>query len=1340
MIYKNLNKNILFLIAFFFCITLFLLSGCISFCSLGPDDDSECVSYTEAIKLCNEISSTPKGYPICIDFSKESSIEKLPLSKCETIFNENISSKAEYKNLSSNTEQLANNFRYSVINGWKNAETIAFAYHQVHKSCDSFLNGDFTKYKKEIISNAQDLDYHNKEGILYFLSGIFSTKKELEDLNVDLMSDTDLYKDYLNLIAILNEFQKATGRPINVKESLAKDTIDFYINYYSTPEGNEILMKSISELSTQNSDLSFFTNMIGWNVGIGAVLVPGAIPAVVALFKAFELAESIASQVSDVLEITTQKTNLNKWNDLNTLHSMLEAFAKAHGPKSISDKDFFKLLNNMDSDITKAKENVQKKQTELTKEILELEQNFDKKMSDKKIYDVLYSKYQILESPKDLKSKITLLSTKLHAINSLTLGEKHHYLLIYGHEFLTLKQEVDNYLNTDYKTLISLCTSDLIDIKQKVSGYPPSQEKTVIQSYIDLFFNTDDTAKKLIYCSQVLPNFDENLKMDCLSAIFRLNINLGIAQNTGNILESVCEQEMSSKLADAKNSDKYKTLKLLFDRLNFISKNFDTVVNFGSCFTNNEFVNIKTEQEKYKIQTKYTNDFALSVLLTETDLQKYMVNMSNFIDKFDSILNKSISCIFEKEYEVNIENNKLTFNNFFPQQTIDFSVKIPANFIKEIIPSNCLKGAKKTEGYFTLKFGCLSKNMSYSIVSDVQNPEYSILSFSANSSLGYLETKLCLPPSFKADYSVDLPLPENKIINVNVTDDSKFVSSKITTSKLFLLLNSVTSKEKCVFVNYFLEKPLLINSTLSNIVVENRYTNYIYDINLKSDIYLLIPKARVVLDLFSDNKNAEYELKDQYSNKLPVILDSNPQFIYNNLYPMQTVNFYLKKKIKDDANTILDLNGLYLDIIKLRQYSFIPESAIQPLLNELEVIKNTKELTARSKKYFELRKKVNSLLDEAKINLIYVERYKLALDRIKNIKEQYDKTVKILMIDYSFQATKNLDIELIDAKLLEAEVTYNQGDIKGAVKILEGLKINTKNIEDYILDLYNSLLKKTKDLEKQSKKTNAYDKTDFEVLERKASSISQQINSGNYSDALDSLKTYAEVQETVSEKLAKSTKEVSQKTKDLLSKYENYKKKLDNLWSKYSLFDSELNSEHYATIKSFGISFSFSSSSLTQIKNKISAVTKKLIELDKEAKNQETSKEIEDIISFDSGSFDDFFASIDDIDDSLTMYQTEMRNKANAEIVFASSAGKNTSVDFFKAKNAFDENKFVDAIYFAKLSQLADETEKSTDWTLYIGLGFIGILIVLVFIFGRKLEIKKQGKTKETYYNVEKEE
>jgi len=1335
---KSFIKNILFAFVFFSLIIILSFSGCISFCSVDSSEDKECISYAEAIELCDEISTMPQGYPICADFSK-STLDKMVFTKCDSEFSNSIAKEQSYSNLTLNTQQLSNQFRQNVFNGWKSSDTIALGYGEVNKTCSSFLNGDFVKYKKKIKTESQNLDNYNKQTIASFLGSIYSTKKDLQDINIDLVQDTLLYKDYIELNAILNEFQKALGNDIIVKESLAKDTIYFYVNYYGNSLSNNELSNAISSLSASDASTETNADIAGWATAIGAVLGLSLInpPAafIASLTKGFNLSQSISSQVSDVLENASQKTNLSEWRKLNVLKNMLIGFSKAHGKYSYSDKAFFELLNNMDKHISEIKTNNLSFQKSLLEQTNKLLDSLDEKIIEKSKYNVLYEKYKIIESPYDLQAKLIQLQNKLKLVNLFTVGEQHHYLISYSSEFNDMEKQINNYMNSDYESLLSLCTADFMNLKPKMALLPESQDNVVLQNYIDLFFSTKDDTKKLIYCANVFSTYSDANSYSCLSSLSNLITNSGLNFDTTQINEKICEQIIYSKLADAKNTENYLELESLFSKLNTEIKILKKLSKYPICLSDKVYFDTKSKSDSYYLTTKYSDDVVLNLFLS--DINGHLISeLTKYLTDLSSVNASGIKCYFEHNYEYDLDNSKLIFNNIFGSKDILLDISLSNYGIIAIENKDCLLNSKITIDKLTLDFKCLASTMAYEITFKDLEIKTSIQKLTVDSSSGYLETKVCLPNQNKTNYLVALPINEDKIISVVASKNSSLLPAEIIQNKLSLLFNSITNSETCVLVNYTLETPVYTNITLNNISEDPDNYIYNYDLNIKNELYLTIPKLKVLLDLPSNYESKNISLNSISSSN---ITDKDlPYITLLDVFGLSNLNYKYSVKVSKDLNVDSEIDQLYNTIISLRQYSIIPEYTVKNLLNELDEIKLISDTKAKLKNIALLKKEIDKLIADAKTNELYVNSYNLTLSKLQKNIENYKLTISKLKSDYNISISGDLDLDLITAKIDEAKELYNSGDVKAALSALNAIKLNFKSIEDYISNIFNAKTKKTKDLLKKAGNISEFDNEKFSDIDRIGFDVSQKLSSGDYLNALESISQYDSRQSDIEKTINVSISNIKSSFKTIFDKYTLYKKGIDSLWSDYSLLDSQLNSEHYDTVKGFGISFSFTSSNLTPIKTKITSITKDLIDLDKLSQST-------DYLNLDSSKFDEFFYSFDSIDDSLGLYQKEMRSKALNEITVA--AGKAPSeIEFYKAKDNYDSNNFVDAIYYAKVSQLGSKSQSSTDYTLYIGLGFIALLVVLVLVFGKKLSFAsmlgkpKDYQKKETYYSVEREE
>ena len=1335
---KNIIKNILFFALILLLGTFVLFSGCVSFCSPNADTNKECISYSDAVNMCLEVSTPPQNYPICSDFSKNVPINKLNTSKCDSKFSSRISGLVHYKNLSLNTEQFANNFRQSILSSWKNADVLAYAYTKVNNTCNSIFNTDLISYEQKIKTTATNLDFHNKETVYYLLGTLNSFKKDLIDMNIDLMQDTKLYQDYIKVNNIFNEFQKSFGKKVKVKESLAKDSIDFYSKYYATSASKETLSKAISELATNIDQTETNIDYFSWSVGLSGVLMVSATDPALATFipliiSGFNKSKSIATQVSDVLDTAAEKTNLNEWKRMDVLKNMLSGFIKAHGANSSSDKSVFELLSNADSHISDIIKEDSSKEKDLLTDISKLKTELNEKIQEKEKYQFLYTKYSVVESPYDYQTKLQNIYNNVKALDLLTIGEKHHNLIILKSQYDSLKQDIQTYLDSDYKSLVSLCTADILSLKSKVNDLPDSQNKTLIQSYITLFLNAKEDYKKVIYCSKFFKNYsDENY--NCKSELNNLSKNLDLGIKNFDMTELECEQQVNTQLANAKNTKKYKDLQAIYSKLLNEKQTLEKLSNFSSCFSSKLYIESINTINSYNQNSKYTKDVILSLLLSDNFLDKE-TQMASFYDSLKKKITSGINCVLQSNYELNLDKNKLIINNYFGNINSNFEVTIPNYNVVNIEKKECLKNVDVSKSKLTLQFNCLKNNMEYNLILKGDASKQEILSLAADSFSGVLKTKECVSSLTKPKYTFQTPVSHNKITSFFADNGFNPLPIELNNNKVTVLFSNLTNSEACANITYKLIKPINLDANIFNIKYKDKYAYITYLVTLRNNLFVSLPILKVTLK--NSNINESISSKD-----VKITTDPSLGLSYitlKDVAPLETKTFYYTVKINNlKENFVSDLNEIYNNILILQTYSFINKSTISDLLNEYKNTKAIKDDKTKAKAIEELKKKVNSLLSDAKDNSLYVNRYSKALQKLENAIAQYNSTATIIYQDYNYKVPP-LDIEALNSKISDAKELYDSGEVKKAVRILESLKVSTKPLGDYLLQIYKEKAQKTKNIKNELKKLGLDSQKVSDSLSKTGFNFTQEVGAGQFTDALNTLKEYDSKQDEFVTNLNRGKEDIKKSILNTLKKYSNYKKNLDSLWLTYSNLDSELNSSHFNAIKKFGITFNFTSSNLTALKNKLNKITKDIINLDKFQKYSSPDATI-DLLDFDFDSFNKFFTDINSISDSFKMYYKEMKSKANSEVVLAASnLGANLNKEFYKSKDSYDANKFVDAIYFARISQLDTSDSSKTDYTLYIGLGFIALLIVLVLVFGNRFIPKTKEKPKETYYTVDRE-
>lgn len=1342
---KDVNKKVFFFAIFLLLGITLLLSGCIKF---SEDSDDEGISFSDAMLTCADVSKPPSNYPICGSTFNES---QFPGSKnCPPVFSSQISEGLKFEKLSILTETYANNMLENLFEGWKNAEDIAYAYSKVNKSCDSLLNNELSNYKNDIKLKAGNLDNYNIEYMKSFTTTVFSAKKDLIDLNIDLLKGTKVYTDYIELNNIINEYMKETGTKIETKTTENKEAITFYKTYYLNEESQKKINETISTLNSNAQNISFTSDAGGWLVGAGAVGTVIAFPELVAIIplitSGFSVAKSIASTVSSVLESAQQMTDLSDWYKLNDLKSMIQGYANAHGPFATADKYFFSLLKDIDSHILEIEKENKEKEASVKKKLTALKKTISDQKLAKSNFDVLYERYQVVSSSQDLVDKTNTYEQQLLALPNAKLGERYFYLNKLDSQLDQLQEDLDIYLDTDYTSIISLCKADILSVQQNIESLPGSQDKQILQTYSKLFLSENKDEKQMLYCAEFFKVYNPNLSYDCLSAHSNLKSNMGLSSDV--ISEAECSSAINSEMANAFDSEIYKTLSNLFKQIELRQKMLSKIVVRDNCVSYSDFVYWQNTFFGFYKTSAFTNNKSLSVLLTEKDAPVFSQKIANAITEFDDKFKTTLECVMKTNYALDLENENLTFNNYLGNFAVNFKFGLPVyNSVESIETNGGLVSANIKNGIANLEFNSISSDMSYKIKTKESEPEYKIQKLLTTPELGELEQKICLSSVTENKQYFDLPTSSEKIIDLKTYDDSKSLQSYLESDKLVVLFDKIKQSEKCFYASYFLEAPFTISNIVSDIQETSNATKYFYDLEIKNELSLFVPDAKIILPNTLNTLQKEIDAKDNFGSKY-TISASQDSLLFNlkNVAPqVPQILYYFVSVSNADENLDTAVSKLKEDIDKMKTKD-IPQEKIDKIEKEIEDLSLITDKKEKAQKIESIKKEVNKLIADTSTQNTLKIRYEKALKNLENFKQQYLDAKSSLEKSYAVILPDTVDFKLLDATISEAKQKYSSGDISGAVKQLEAFKTNAKSLENAILSLLKSLQNNASDLEKTAKKTGKYDKLQFESLDKISYNITELINAGRYNDALTTLGVYKKQLDTISSDVSSQTNSLAGNILATLAKYNSYKKQLDSLWTTYGSLDSSISSDKYSMISKYGVTFSFTPSNLNSLKTKIASTTKQIVNLDKLQREFEYNKDNSDYVTkFDTKSFEDFFYDVDALEETANLYEKELRTKAETSISFAEdSLGVNPPAEFYKAKNLLDENKFVDSIYMSKialLGQKGDYDNEDNSWYLYAGLAFILLLVILVVIFGKKLSFFGKGNTKvETYYSVDKEE
>ncbi len=1313
---KSFNNYIIFFICVLL-VSLIFLSGCVNFCKEDSSDESlesenySCINIFEAREKCNEISLKPNNYPICADFSK---FKKEPdVSDCAKNYNE-ISEKIVFKNLSSKSNIYINAYRSNLISSWESSDKIAYNYVLINNTCNDLYDLEFSDYKTKIKNNLLELDNHNNLAMQNFTLSLFSIKNDLLEYDPLLMPNTQLYFDYIELNNIINEYQKLLGKNIDIKESISNKTFEFYFKYYVNENTKNELNVIIDTLNSQENYISDYSSFLTYGLLLSSSF---ALSDISLIINAFSGTNSIVKQVSNLIESIIHKTNLNEWNKLEFLKTFLLDFESAHGKNSLIDKSYFDLVKKIDEDISVIKQENKLYKKEYLIKTKELREKIESKLIGSNNYSLLYEKYNLKSKPQELLSNLKNIEYNLDFLDANSLGEQHVYLKSLKYILEDLEDEITNYNLVDFTTLVSLCSADLINEKQNVLKIEDSKKRTILQNYLNYFFESKENEKKVLYCNKYFEILLYSENTDCINQYENLNNNLNL--NT---------KPNKNVLLLAQNTKEFNLLKEKYFIINSKLELLEKLLNSKECVNLNDYSIIKKDYfALFERESICSDNKLLNIFLLEQNISEYYNYLNDFELNLNTSLNKGLSYYFEENYE--IDNNSIKFNNYLGKMDLDFNIILNNEFISEIIPKDCLR---KVSEKFNLEFKCLNENMNYNILLINEDITYKTKAINVNSNYGVLQQEVCFTKILNHYNYIDIPIDEKHISQVIISDDIKTYPSKIEDSKIKIVFENLSPKKKCVYVNYSLINPIELNYTLNSF--ENNI--YTYDLKLKNNLNITLNKINLTIpNLQQVNNNSQIKL---YSDKEYDVNIQN-QLIYfkiDLLYAKQEKNLTIVFE-NNSYDIEKDITNLIKDIAYLEKFSWITEEKILELNQEIVKINKESVQYKKIKLISSLRAKINNLLGDCVNNSILMEKRNLELTKIFNLQKQYAFAIKKLEKDYNVKINSNLEFSILNDVLDNSNNLYSLGDIQGSLKVLEQLKLDTKSLDSAILKLYDSENLKFKELEKNAKTLNL----DYSIFSNNFSKIqtnlSNRLYENDYNSAFLELDNYKSELVEFNTFIKDSTKDTNKINKDTIAKYKLYKENLNDFWKKYALLEDSFNSDHYQIIKKLGINFNFDPKDLTTVKKTLTSMSKDIVNLDSVAKEYEKNTIGLFLLSKD---YDAFFYDYDLVLQSFDIIEQDLKDIAKTELLFvANKIDGEAPLEFYKAKDYYDSNNYIESIYYSKLS-LMDKKSSNNNISIYLGLGFVILLGVLYILFRKKLEFPKKEQPKETYYNIEKEE
>lgn len=1290
---KSILKNIPFFALIFLLLILVFFSGCVSFCAF--DESKECVSYSEAIDLCTELSSPINNYPICSSFGKT-----LDQKDCEKVFSSNISSNIIFSNLSIESQTLTNNYRYNLIESWKSSDKIVYDFSKINSICEDFFDKDYLKYRDSLLDNTKNLDYYTNEFMFSFITSLFSVKKDLLDKNILLMQDTKLYLQYIELNNVINEFIKATGKEVDVKESLAKDSIEFYFNYYSTTDSKKELQDA---LLTLNKDISFESNIFGWSTSMlglgGLIFTKGMLPPIAGIISSFSLTKSITNTIASYYQLAILKSNLSEWNKFEFFRDLLKDFEKSNGKNAYSHKSYLDLLKKIDFELNILELEVKSRTKNLDSKLTKIDSELSSKLINKDEFAFLYSKYNLINSPNELFKSLESIKLELSSFPKLSLGEKHSKLNVLEYKAKELEDNLLVFEDSDLKSLITLCTADLTLEKQSFN-YFENENKVLLDNYLNLFFKTSNDREKLLYCTKYF-ELKENSKDSC--SFYLKNLSLILNEN---VVLKDCDSQVKTLILKLNNSELYSNLKkevLILDNLYLVYSN---LYKHSKCISYNSYYQNTLKYNSLFFKSNYSEDRLVNIFLYNNNFAKYLLDLDAFSNALKIDIKSNLNCYFNEVYE--LDNSNLLLPLYLGDLNIDYEINFK-DLLFSNVSDNCISSFDIDKQ--KIKFTCLENNMVLDVKQNfLQSSKIKSLDLDLDK-LSMVQ-EVCLINS-KIFETIELGFDKDLILTHNVSLNGLSLSSNLG-DNLTIYFNFISNKKICIDVSYLIDSAIIVSQSLDSISGNNLN----YTITVKNNLGINLEKLEVYIPNIHEVKleNISFKGNVDYGTKADKI------YFKLDLMPLESKNIAMVIK-KDYLEFSVEISNLEKEINNLEKLPWISKEKILELRKLLESLKSSKDSLTMAKNIVTLKTKIDSLLSEAITNSMYDLQRKDKINLMLNYKEQFNLAKVFLLEKYNISLSNLPDFSNIDSIISQSNELFSLGKIKESLKILDNFDFKNKELELIILGLFESKTKEFNELKKSFKEYSL--NLDESNIQKISNLFNSSLKNYFYFDALKYIDEYYSELNSLNTILDQEKSKKSNAQNRLIDKYKKYKSNLDLLWSRVLDLDSQINSSRFSALKDLKIILNFTIKDFESLKTNISKLTKQTLNLDLLIKEKNISEKI----------FLEFFYDYDVLEKNVLVIENELKNTAKDKLVYAKANLKNER-DYLQARDYYDSNAFIDSIYFSGLAILGSNNK---DYSLYIGIGFIILLAFLVYFFGKKYTPRKEV-PKETYYSLDRED
>ncbi|MDD4983235.1 MAG: hypothetical protein PHH82_00135 [Candidatus ainarchaeum sp.] len=1234
---------------------------------------------TELISLCN--SKTNISYsdaPIC-----------LTATKCQEKYNSIFGS-----SLTSDTlkivETAKSNYQKSVVDSWVGISNLLETTKKVNDGCedptsDSFVNDLQYLYSYSKISSKDLANLGYRQTVL-----LGTIKNILENNDINLMGDTEVYKTYTEVIdnwnTLMNNFV-LVNKEFNLQQTK--------YNYWAT--FNSSYLYAPGKVSSQSVDS--YKNIIKYGLlqddlfGFTLDIIPEN-----TLLSAF--ADAIYDNVigSDSVSYENLSSVFEQYFNLG---DFIKEYSSLFGYGGT-------LINSLNGNISELDSEIRTLELTLDTQKKDIEKNFDelKNLEENSDTESYLLSYFGMDTKKiDYSEKIANLKLQLQNLDK-SLGKKYQ-----------VTNQIENELKTilDYKNkqaennnLISfLCSSELNSIITE-------NKNNATLSY---YFNKFKSSKDITDCYYFLKNSENTAETDCDFELKKLIDELHLEYNSDP--QFSCEELQKLKSNILLYLDKITFGEIKNNVINAAEK--VNVINYKSpiCAKPESY-----DLLEFKKQIKGVIEISESII--DSGLQGLIEKINYWNTKSAEVLENSLSCHLTNK--ARLSNNSLIFDVGFNYDG-KINTKIKTNYNITSLSGQCLDSYICKNNYCDLIFSCLKKLTNLVIEFESYKQEKQEINYSDDLEIAQ---KFCFEndnsnPIFDEIYSAD---------KISVYSDYGKEIKHYLSDKKIQLWNQVFEKGDCIFIKYYfydaIKKALLLESTDK---ISENITRYKYKLELENTISVTQNNIAVNLDFYYDAATQNPTIFDSQGKEYKITKTNSGFVFYASLGALSketySILFYAKDEQKKFIFELTNIKTTISDLANSKSNTIKEEAnSLLKQISSLETVnpKNNKlafdELTA-------LNKSTSDLITKNKKFLVWADEKDISIKKLKNQKNFLEQL-------------KSNSVNLIKKELIKEfssfEVTEDLAKLNEQINLLEQLPENSD-----IPKLENIRDKYTKNLE--SLVEDGYKKYLILQDNAKALDLTFYENSRIFDSAKESLffEDYNALFNTITQmdalltqnELIINTKvsEIGENILTRFSKITDIKNNLDPVWNKYNFLLNQFNSTNFDLVKKYE-KIPVTLSDLKDNKSILDSVSKEIVALNSAEENfkKEYFKNKFDAINdFDSKKIDKTIfnyqlasKNIDDIEATLNTLATK-----NIDLAEKSDGDKSLLYD---AKTNLENRDYFGAIINAKRAMAGAVT--TTSKTAIYGLSIVIFGAVAFALYS--LVFKKRKKKKITYYTVPK--